>query len=142
MILIDEDFSKAYLADGYVSRFLVKLFETYTVLFIGYSYNDVIVRYLTRAITKYKACKRFILTDSLVGNWDELGIEPILFEKGRFDLLNKGIYKLGTRIKRGLSDGKSNLKLIAEKPPTDLSVESEVEYCLKEKNMLPYRKIR
>ena len=56
MVVTDDDFGKAYLSDGYVARFLVKLFESYPVLFIGYSYNDVIVRYLTRAMTKYNAC--------------------------------------------------------------------------------------
>ena len=52
MVLTDEEFGKVYLLDGYVSRFLVRLFEKYTVLFIGYSYNDTIVRYLTRAMTR------------------------------------------------------------------------------------------
>lgn len=133
MIVTDEDFGQAYLSDGYVSRFLVKLFENYTILFVGYSYNDVIVRYLTRAMTKYKACKRYILTDSKDGYWNELGIEPILFEKGRFDVLNEAINQLGIRIKRGLKDWERSLKLIAEKPPTDLTIESEVLFCMQDK---------
>ena len=95
MVLTDEEFGKVYLLDGYVSRFLVRLFEKYTVLFIGYSYNDTIVRYLTRAMTRYQAQKRYILTDNSDGSWSELRTQPILYETGRFDLLNDGIYKLG-----------------------------------------------
>ena len=45
MVVTDEDFGKAYLTEGYASRFLTKLFESYTVLFVGYSYNDTILRY-------------------------------------------------------------------------------------------------
>lgn len=132
MVLTDEDFGQAYLSDGYVARFLVKLFETYMVLFIGYSYDDTIVRYLTRAMTKYQKKNRFILTDNKDGNWLELGMKPILFEQGRFDVLNDGIHNLGIRIKRGLSDWKNTIKSIADKPSVDLSVESELDYCMQD----------
>lgn len=134
MVVTDDDFGKAYLSDGYVARFLVKLFESYPVLFIGYSYNDVIVRYLTRAMTKYKACKRYILTDSKEGNWNELGIEPILYPEKKYDILNESVNQLAVRIKRGISDWENNLKLIGEKPPADLSIESEVLFCLQDEN--------
>ncbi|MCI8736808.1 MAG: hypothetical protein HFI11_07490 [Lachnospiraceae bacterium] len=132
MVLTDEEFGKVYLLDGYVSRFLVRLFEKYTVLFIGYSYNDTIVRYLTRAMTRYQAQKRYILTDNSDGSWSELRTQPILYETGRFDLLNDGIYKLGERIKRGLSDWKNSLSLIVQSPPLDLSVISELDFCLRD----------
>ena len=52
MVLTDEDFGKAYLTEGYAARFLIKLFQSYTILFIGYSYNDTILRYLTRAMNR------------------------------------------------------------------------------------------
>lgn len=132
MVLTDEDFGKAYLLDGYVARFLVKLFETYTVLFIGYSYNDTIVRYLTRAMTKDQIHKRFVLTDSEGVGWTELGIQPIVFEAGRFDMLNDGVHKLGERIKRGLSDWKNSLSVIAQKPPVELATISEMDFCLQD----------
>ena len=132
MVLTDEDFGKAYLSDGYVSRFLVKLFETYTVLFIGYSYNDMIVRYLTRAMTKYQNQNRYLLTESIDGEWTELGIEPIVFGKGEYEVLNNSIHKLGEYIKRGLVDWKSSLSLIADNPPLDLAIKSELEFCLQD----------
>ena len=134
MVVTDDDFGKAYLSDGYVARFLVKLFENYPVLFIGYSYNDMIVRYLIRAMTKYNACKRYILTDSKEGTWGELGIEPILYPKEKYNILNESINQLAVRIKRGISDWESSLKVIGEKPLTDLSIESEVIFCLQDEN--------
>ena len=132
MVLTDEDFGKAYLLDGYVARFLVKLFESYTVLFIGYSYNDTIIRYLTRAMTRDQMHKRFVLTDSKDGSWAELGIQPIVFEEGRFDILNDSVHKLGERIKRGLLDWKNSLSAIVKKPPVDLATISEMDFCLRD----------
>lgn len=132
MVLTDEDFGMAYLSEGYTSRFLVKLFETYTVLFIGYSYKDIIVRYLTRAMTRYQSKKRYILTDTDPQSWEELGIEPIIFPPQKYDDLDISLNQLGERIKRGLLDWKSNLTLISEAPPNDLSIESEINYCLQD----------
>ena len=33
MVVTDEDFGRAYLTEGYATRFLVKLFESYTVFY-------------------------------------------------------------------------------------------------------------
>ncbi|MBP3400794.1 MAG: DUF4020 domain-containing protein [Selenomonadales bacterium] len=130
MVLTDEDFGEAYLTDGYASRFLIKLFEKYTVLFIGYSYNDVIVRYLTRAMIKYQTPKRYILTDNPHEKWSELGIEPIVFAEKKFDILEAAIRELGVRICRNAIGWKQYIQSIANKPPVDLSEESEVKFCL------------
>lgn len=130
MVVTDEDFGKAYLSESYVSRFLVKLFENYTILFIGYSYNDVIVRYLTRAMTRNAACPRYILIDDTEGNWKELGVQPILYPYKDYLRLNEAINQLGIRIGRGLLDWENSLRMIAERPPVDLTIESEVLYCL------------
>lgn len=132
MVVTDDDFGKAYLADGYVSRFLMKLFENYTVLFVGYSYGDVIVRYLTRAMIKTKTKNRYILTDSRDKNWNSLGVIPVFHEKKRFDLMGEGINQLGIIIRRGLLDWEKSLKMIAERPPVDLTIESEVLFCLQD----------
>ncbi len=60
MVVTDEDFGKAYLTEGYASRFLIKLFESYPILFIGYSYNDTILRYLARAMSREHSANRFV----------------------------------------------------------------------------------
>ncbi|MCX6639147.1 MAG: SIR2 family protein [bacterium] len=48
LILTDHDFGRAYLTEGWASRFLQEMYAKYTVLFIGYSHNDPIMNYLTR----------------------------------------------------------------------------------------------
>ena len=61
MVLTDADFGRAYIVESWASRFLAELFESFTVLFVGYSYNDVVMKYLTRSLTPSRATKRFIL---------------------------------------------------------------------------------
>ncbi|WP_026987469.1 SIR2 family protein [Fodinicurvata fenggangensis] len=51
LILTSADFGEAYVTDGYCSRFVVELLRNFTVVFIGYSLNDRIMRYLLDAIS-------------------------------------------------------------------------------------------
>lgn len=87
MVLTDSDFGNAYMVEGYASRFLSEIFKNYTVLFVGYSYNDVIVRYLTRAIVKNDDFNKYILIDQPRVEWQYLGIKPIIFPKEDYDTL-------------------------------------------------------
>lgn len=134
MVLTDSDFGRAYMVDGYVSRFLVEIFKSYTVLFVGYSYNDVIMRYLTRAMVKDGECKRFILTDDTTSEWYQLGIEPVVFPVQDFDSLYYGIKYLGEITNRRPSEWKKLLETVSDKPTLDYTLESEIEYCLEDKN--------
>ena len=51
MILTSADFGEAYVTDSYCSRFVVELLRNFTVVFVGYSLNDRIMRYLLDAIS-------------------------------------------------------------------------------------------
>lgn len=87
MVLTDSDFGRAYVSNGWAARFLVDMFSTYTVLFVGYSCSDMLVRYLTRSISTEMKGKVFALErdDTCFCRWQSLGIEPIKF--GRYDQL-------------------------------------------------------
>lgn len=52
LVLTDADFGRAYLTDGWARRFVQDLFTNRTVLFIGYSHNDVVVTYLARGLPR------------------------------------------------------------------------------------------
>lgn len=99
MVLTDNDFGRAYLLDEYVARFLVDLFKNYAVLFIGYSYNDLMVRYLTRAILKRNRPECYVLTDDHKSDWESLDLTPIYFHEKNYDGLNNSLEKLGNRTK-------------------------------------------
>lgn len=130
MVVTDEDFGRAYLTEGYASKFLVQLFSSYTVLFIGYSYNDTILRYLTRAILREDNKRLYILTDDQKVNWSVLGISPIYFRKRSFVQMREGLSKLGLNSKKGLYDWKLQFDILRSNPPKDLTGDTEIEYCL------------
>ena len=119
MVLTDADFGRAYLTDSWASRFLVELFRTFTVMFVGYSHNDTVMRYLARALPESDAGKRFILTDETDDiQWSILGIEPVYFPKGDYDRLNTAIRKLADYASRGLLDWRREINEIARRPPS------------------------
>jgi len=93
LVLTDSDFGRAYLTDGWATRFLWELFSEYVVLFIGYSHNDPVMHYLSRGLAPEKAFHstitgitppiqqpllRYALTEpGRNEHWEFLGIRPI-----------------------------------------------------------------
>ena len=57
-VFTDEDFGRAYLTEGWARRFLLDLFRSYTVLFVGYSHDDTVLTYLARGLPPKERGKR------------------------------------------------------------------------------------
>jgi len=136
VVLTDADFGRAYLTEGWARRFLVDVFRRYTVLFVGYSHNDVVMNYLARALPADSVAGRFALTDE-EGSWELLGIKPIRFMKSAgtepFKELYDGVRRLAERTTRGALDWQARLaELGGRPPPTDEEAISEVEQALRE----------
>lgn len=136
LVLTDADFGRAYLTEGWARRFLVDVFRRYTVLFVGYSHDDVVMNYLARALPANSVADRFALTD-VDGNWELLGIKPIRFVKyagaDSFKELYDGVSRLVERTTRGALDWQSRLAELGGRiPPTDEEAISEVEQALRE----------
>lgn len=77
LVVTAADFGKAYLTDAWAARFLERMFATYTTLFIGYSHNDVIMKYLARGLGP-RSRQRYACThepDSPI--WNQLNIIPV-----------------------------------------------------------------
>ena len=81
LVLIDRDFSRAYLTDGYARKFLLDLFANYYVMFIGYSHKDSVMEYLARGLVREAEPKRFALVkeDEKNDDWERRGIIPIKY---------------------------------------------------------------
>jgi hypothetical protein len=79
LVLTDADFGRAYITDGWATRFLERLFARFFVLFVGYSHQDMLLTYLARGLTAGSSGPgRFAFT--LPGDdarWNNLGITPI-----------------------------------------------------------------
>lgn len=79
MILTDENFGRAYIIDGRTSTFLKDLFKAYTAVFIGYSHEDIIMKYLARGLgysERYAFCE-----DGKESHWEYFNIQPITYPK-------------------------------------------------------------
>ena len=121
MVLTDADFGRAYLTEGWARRFLLDLFRSFTVLFVGYSHNDTILNYLARALPASETGGRFALTDDVYANrWQSLGIDPIAYQKPpAYDhsALYKGVQGLADYSVRGILDWQREITEIAKKRP-------------------------
>ena len=137
MVITDEDFGRAYMTEGWAARFLVELFSNFTILFVGYSYDDTIMRYLTRALPPRETDRRFALTQETGFNaqqWRLLEIEPITYPQSSEDdysALDEGVRRLADLVQRGFVDWHREITEIAENPPSlDVETEDLVEYAL------------
>jgi len=85
LVITDEDFSRAYITQGWARRFLQRLFANYYVLFVGYSHGEAVIEYLARGIPATDLQGRFALEkgwevpDEDSTDWEYLGIEPIFY---------------------------------------------------------------
>ena len=117
MVLTDADFGRAYLTEGWARRFLIGLFRSFTVLFVGYSHDDLVMNYLARALTAGET-QRFALTDREGDDqWDRLGIMPIVFPKDELDTLHAAVRRIADYATRGILDWRHLITETAKKPP-------------------------
>lgn len=136
VVLTDADFGRAYLTEGWARRFLLDVFRTHTILFVGYSHDDVVMNYLARALPADGSAGRYALTET-DGNWNLLGIQPIRFVKGEgaeaFRELYQSVAKLAERGARGTLDWQSRmLELVGRAPPVDPELVGEIEQALRD----------
>lgn len=116
MILTASDFGKAYVSKAWASRFLVDLFSTYTVLFVGYSLNDILVRYLARSISPESKNHLFVLAKQGASTEEikSLGITPVPFRE--FEDLPVIFDSLARRISYSLYEKLMIVKEVADQP--------------------------
>lgn len=115
MILSDRDFGSAYLTEAWATRFLLPMFRQFTVVFIGYSYNDTIMRYLTLGLSSAEQnnlCKRFAFTTDKPSDakWQYLGIQPISYPPDdNHEALTAALKVWSSRARMGKADHRALL---------------------------------
>ena len=138
MVLTDQDFGRAYLteADGWARRFLVDLFTSYTVLFVGYSHSDTIMNYLTPSLPPDGNQSRFTLVGDQsndLDHWRRMGIEPITFEQTHandFSGLDTAVKGLADFVRRGILDWQREItKIACGLPPIDEESAGIIEHA-------------
>lgn len=121
LIVTDRDFGQAYLTDAWASRFLERMFHSYTALFIGYSHDDVVMRYLARGLGPHT--KRFALTPrGNLADWTRLGVTPVFFDvvAGSFDQLHETIQLWAERSSMDLLAHRQRIAVHVQAPPSDV----------------------
>lgn len=78
LVVTDTDFGHAYIREAWAARFLDRMFSAFTVLFIGYSYGDLVMQYLGRSLGR--GGTRFVLTDREdLPEWKSYGLTPVVY---------------------------------------------------------------
>ncbi len=92
LVFTSGDFGTAYLTERWASRFVSELFRNFQVLFVGYSIEDPVMRYMTDAIAAElrRGDKQFFQPFAFVAThpakrkkdqkaWEAKGVRPILY---------------------------------------------------------------
>jgi hypothetical protein len=116
LVLTSTDFGRAYITEGWASRFLAELFRQSTaVLFVGYSVSDPAIRYVVDAFaadrgdTRGHVAVAYIITASGDAQdertWKSRGIEPIVYDpRDNHRLLHETLRNCANRYATGLFD--------------------------------------
>lgn len=120
MVLTDADFGRAYLTEGWARGFLLDLFRTFPVLFIGYGHNDTVMNYLARALPTDQTPRFALVGEAEENNWNILGVKPLVFpqlSKDDYSGLYNGVAGLAKYATRGILDWQNIITEIAKNPP-------------------------
>lgn len=137
LVATDEDFGKAYLTDAWAARFLDRMFAKHPVLFVGYSHNDTIMKYLARGLGG-RSQNRYALTADLNSPlWKQLGITPI---ECSYDDQPVVLNDWAARASEGLLGHRARVKaLVAEQDLSPIpDAVSYLETVLRDKNTVRF----
>ncbi|MBW2121396.1 MAG: DUF4020 domain-containing protein [Deltaproteobacteria bacterium] len=121
LVLTDKDFGRAYLTEGWATRFLRAMFARYTVLFVGYSHNDTVMDYLARGLPPEGTQSRFALVkkDTDLTLWEHRGIKPLTYPGIDDDhsKLVEAIEAWAEWVNRGALETEQRIKELVNGPP-------------------------
>ena len=136
MVLTDTDLGRAYLSEGWATRFLSELVRRYTVLFVGYSSRDLMPRYLLSAIRDASAGNLYLLHPS--GEQQiaqQIGIHPVPYHQDSRDdhsVMVQSLGRLGTLFSQGLDEWRSIIgTTVAQADQVQLADEELVRVALR-----------
>ena len=95
LVLTSADFGRAYLTERWAARFVTTLFRDFTVVFVGYSLSDPVMKYLVDAVAAERAkgadlgrAYAFASYDPATrpeerarARWEARKVEPILYDQ-------------------------------------------------------------
>jgi len=160
LIVTSGDFGRAYLTDGWASKFLTNLFFDFTVCFVGYSVNDPVVRYMMDALAvdaedgRRQPAYAFAYFDeergrakkSIVASWRAKGVEPIPYERinGSHELLYQTLGRWADVWRQGIVGKEGLVEEVCQENPLqntqDNNFSSRLLWALTDHTGFPARK--
>ncbi|MGW4339245.1 SIR2 family protein [Rhodococcus koreensis] len=126
LVLTDVDFGRAYLTDTWASRFLEPMFAQFTVLFVGYSHDDTVMKYLAKGLTRSR--ERYVLTaEEGDEKWRPLNIVPVNYpvRGNSHSALPEALTEWARRSAMGAFLHRSRIRDIVSVPPPQTPVEHD-----------------
>lgn len=136
LILTDKDFGRAYLTEGWATRFLVEVFGNYKVLFVGYSHNDLPMEYLGRGLPP-ETTRFALVPEEETEKWKYKGIKPIPYKHNPDDQNHKALVEAvkswADQTRMGLVEHEQLIKDMVKSPPSLVKEEaSYIEEVIKD----------
>jgi SIR2-like domain len=132
LVLTSEDFGQAYMLDGWATRFVVELFRNFTIVFVGYSLNDPVMRYMVDALAAarsrgepFKRCYAFTAYEGETANpieaeWEAKGVCAIAYKTSpTHHHLYETLKELADLQEEGLTSKRRLALRYAASPPVD-----------------------
>ncbi|HWU73494.1 MAG TPA: SIR2 family protein, partial [Sphingomonas sp.] len=85
-VLSSADFGRAYLADGWATRYIQTLLRRFKIVFVGYSADDPPVQYLLEALSREEDRPNDLYAfqsgsiDQAAAQWKHKGVQPIAYD--------------------------------------------------------------
>ena len=126
LVVTDGDFGRAYLRDAWAARFLERMFAAYSVLFIGYSHSDVVMRYLGRALRSETTTRYVLTSDPTSADWGQLGLRPVGYQltDGAHGDLADAVDGWAALASMGLLAHRQRLAELTSAPPSNMPEEA------------------
>jgi hypothetical protein len=137
-VLTDEDFGRAYLNRAWATRFLEAMFQSYSVLFIGYSHSDPVMIYLARGLSPSSRKPRYAFTtqdSEALESWRVLGVEPLIYPltngQNAHERITHCLRDWCAELHRGLLEKAERIRAISEaQPPLEGEDADYLKFCL------------
>ena len=109
LVVTDRDFSGAYFHSAWAARFLERMFREYTVLFVGYSHADIVMKYLGLGVGPKSL--RYALTDQPEDPlWERLRVRPVEYPHKNFEVLTRCLSEWADYGELGLLDHRQRIR--------------------------------
>ena len=143
LVLNSGDFGVAYLLERWASRFVGRLFASASVLLVGYSASDPVMRYLIDAIAAERTAgeafgRTYALAEAAGGldeeaavdEWLAKGIEPILYDpKNDHELLHQTLRNWASFKRGGLGSKVDTVRSVARNMPGIMGPDEVSRLC-------------